>query len=342
MTRPYRRFVLALVLGALGVSRALTQDKPAEKPPEKAQAPAPATEEAPPQGPATTFPAQIDMVTVDAVVTDKKGVAASALTKDDFILTEDGVPQSIVSFDAIQVPPVAAAAPKARPKISSNTSKEERSGRSFVVVFDDINLTPMMSQRAKGAVAEFLKSGVREGDRVLLVATGGAAWWSTRMESGREQLLELVKRLDGRYIPDTSPERMTDYEAMRINVFRDPQVMERVRRRYENYGVTHGNTSAQRQPERPRVHGRSLRHGPRHRGLLPGHGAESDHPRDPGARAPGPGGDPRPQVRRSSSPRASSTTRTSTISSGWCRPRADRMPPSTSSTPVASRECPWP
>jgi VWFA-related protein len=243
MTRPSRRLLLALALGIAGVGSASTQDKPQEKPPEQpAQKP---QEPAPEPVPATTFPAQVEMVTVDAVVTDKKGVAVSALKKEDFVLTEDGDSQSIVSFDAIQVPALAAVtSPKPRPRISSNTSKQERSGRSFVVVFDDINLTPMMSQRAKGAVAEFLKSGVREGDRVLLVATGGAAWWSTRMEAGRDQLLSLLKRLDGRYIPDTSPERMTDYEAMRINVFRDPQVMERVRRRFENYGVTHGNTSA--------------------------------------------------------------------------------------------------
>jgi VWFA-related protein len=174
MTRSSRTLAVALVLGAAGVSRALTQDKPPEKPKEKTQE----------GGPATTFPAQIDMVTVDAVVSDKKGVAATALKKEDFIITEDGVPQNVVSFDAIQVPPVAAAVAKPAPKVSSNVSKEEKSGRSFVVVFDDINLTPMMSQRAKAAVAEFLKSGVREGDRVLMVATGGAAWWSTRMESG--------------------------------------------------------------------------------------------------------------------------------------------------------------
>ncbi|HEY6553726.1 MAG TPA: VWA domain-containing protein, partial [Vicinamibacteria bacterium] len=224
MTPSNRAWVLAIVLGAAGVGRAFTQ----EKPPEPAVA--------------TTFPAQIDMVTVDAVVTDKKGTAAASLRKEDFIVTEDGVPQTVVSFDAVQVPPLAATAPKARPRVSSNAGREQSQGRSFVIVFDDINLTPMMSHRAKAAVAEFLKSGVREGDRVLLVATGGAAWWSTRMEAGRDQLLGLLKRLDGRYIPDTSPERMSDYEAMRINVYRDPQVMERVRRRFDTYGVTQGNS----------------------------------------------------------------------------------------------------
>ena len=60
------------------------------------------------------------------------------------------------------------------------------------------------------------------------------------MEAGRDELVATLKRLDGRYIPDTSPERMTDYEAMRIHVYHDPRIMERVSRRYDTYGVTQG------------------------------------------------------------------------------------------------------
>lgn len=58
------------------------------------------------------------------------------------------------------------------------------------------------------------------------------------MEAGRDELISLVKRLDGRYIPDTSNERMSDWEAMRIHMFNDGQVVQRVARRYETYGVS--------------------------------------------------------------------------------------------------------
>jgi len=195
-----------------------------------AQEPAPS---APP-----TFPSQVEQVTVDVVVTDKKGEPITGLTKEDFVISEEGTPQAIASFEAVQVPPTASAVTPARPRLATNLSKEVRTGRSFVVVFDDIHLTPFHAHRAKGAVAEFLKQGVREGDRVTLVATGGGAWWSTRMEAGRDELIALLKRLDGRHIPDMSPERMSDYEAMRIHAFRDQQVEQRVSRRFETYGVS--------------------------------------------------------------------------------------------------------
>jgi VWFA-related protein len=79
---------------------------------------------------------------------------------------------------------------------------------------------------------------VREGDRVTLVATLAGTWWTAPMEAGRDELKALVKRLDGRYIPDNTHERMTDLEAKRIYVDRDIDTAQRVQRRYVELGVT--------------------------------------------------------------------------------------------------------
>ncbi len=186
---------------------------------------------------APTFPAEIEMVTVDAVVTDNKGNPIEGLTPDDFTLKEDGQRQDVVSFEAIRVPASSSAAPPTRPRVSTNYSKEVDTGRTFVVVFDDVNLTTFQAHRAKTAVAEFLEHGVREGDWVTLVATGGAAWWSARMEAGGDGLITLLKRLDGRLLPDLSPDRISPWEAMRIHVYRDELVATRVIERLEVHGI---------------------------------------------------------------------------------------------------------
>lgn len=202
-----------------------------------AQTPAPAASPSPDAASSPSFPARVEQVTVDVVVTDKKGNPITGLTKDDFRVIEEGVPQSVATFDAVSVPATASTVTPERPRIASNTDREARTGRTFVVLFDDMHLTPMQAHRAKSAVAQFLRTGVREGDRVTLVASGGGAWWSTRMEAGRDELITMVKRLDGRHIPDSSPERMSDNEAMRIHVYHDTQVEQRVSRRFETYGV---------------------------------------------------------------------------------------------------------
>jgi VWFA-related protein len=223
--------VLVSVL-ALGAARGAPAQDPA---PVVASA---AGEEEPP-----TFEAGIDQVIVDAVVIDKQGNPVPGITKDDLVILEDGVRQEIVSFEAVRLPDEPTAAPPPPPRVSTNTGVATQRGRVFVIIFDDLNLTAQRSHDAKAAVASFLATGVREGDYVTLISTGGGAWWTERMEAGREPLIEIVKRLEGRRVPDFNPEYITDWEAMRIHVYHDELVIGAVLRRYENLGVQRSTRS---------------------------------------------------------------------------------------------------
>ena len=111
--RIMRSRYLAIVL--LPLAAAVTLG--AEKAPKPAAAP-PAADQT------LSFPAQVEQVVVDVVVTDKKGNAVRGLKPEDMTVLEDGVPQSVVSFEAIQLPdqPTAAAVPPPpRPRVSVNT-----------------------------------------------------------------------------------------------------------------------------------------------------------------------------------------------------------------------------
>jgi VWFA-related protein len=79
---------------------------------------------------------------------------------------------------------------------------------------------------------------MRPGDYVTLVSTSGSAWWSVRMPEGRDELIDMLKRIDGRMIVDSAPDYISEYEAMRIHVYNDPQVSARVARRLEDYGAS--------------------------------------------------------------------------------------------------------
>jgi VWFA-related protein len=191
------------------------------------------------------FPSEIELVTVDAVVVDKKGQAVSGFTKDDFVVSDSGKPQTVTSFEAVNLE----AARKetvleARPSYSSNEHAAPP-GRTFLLFFDDIHLTSTQAYRAKATVSAFLEGAVAEGDTVILVAASGSAWWQARMPEGREQLLGVVKRLDGRYVPDPAPDRVTEYEAMRIIVYEDQDVAWKVMRRFDAYTVNGQQTPDQ-------------------------------------------------------------------------------------------------
>lgn len=230
MNLRHRRLVL--VLPALGLGVILGSPRLA------AQASG-ATEPPIPQIPG----GRIEQVTVDVVVLDRKGNPVTGLLQEDFTVLEERRPQTIVSFDVIDrsapsgAPPASAATPAA-PRIATNVGVLEKGAgaRTFVVIFDDLNLTLTGAASAKRAITAFLDRGAVEGDRITLFTTSGTAWWSTRMRGGRDDLVAILKRLEGRRILETANERITDFEAVQIVHYRDVLVAARVQDRMERYG----------------------------------------------------------------------------------------------------------
>ena len=198
----------------------------------------------PPAETPPTFPAGTELVTVDVVVLDKQGMPVSGLGREDFTIAEEGKPQELVAFEAVDLQPPAAtpsnaSLPALRP--SSNVAGASES-RSFVVVFDELHLGPAEAHRGRAAVAEFLKTAVADRDRVTLVGTAEGAFWSTRIPEGREALVQVLGRFQGRRILEDARDDMTDWEAMRIERERDPIVTDRVARRFLASGSVRQDT----------------------------------------------------------------------------------------------------
>lgn len=190
----------------------------------------------PPSAEVTTFPASTELVSVDVLALDKQGKPMEGLTAADFTLEEDGRPQTISSFEAVSL---RESAPSAglRSRVSTNDPAEKRPQRSFVIVFDEVNLSPTTVGAARKAVKEFLEGGLGDGDIVTIVPSGGGAWWTERLPEGREALLAVADRLESKFRPDTSVARISDFEALQIYYGRDAQILSQVLRRYYENGV---------------------------------------------------------------------------------------------------------
>jgi VWFA-related protein len=207
--------------------------------------PAGVSPQAPPPKP--TFPAQAEVVTVDVVVTDRGGAPVLDLRREDFTVTEDGVPQPITAFEAVHRPapgpPIAGAPPAPpEPRTSSNRETPGREAASFVVVFDELHMGPAEAVRAREAVADFLKAGVADRDRVAVVGTAEGTRWTARMPEGRDTLLQVAARFQGRLHGEVVRDAMTEYEAMRIDQERDPIVTDEVMRRFLSTGQIRRDT----------------------------------------------------------------------------------------------------
>jgi VWFA-related protein len=162
------------------------------------------------------FPSEVDLITVDAAVVDSAGNAIEGLTKNDFVLEEDGQPQEIVIFEAVSVADTArTAAPVPEPSAIA-TSSERLPGRAFAIVADDLRLPGEETLPLRRVIASFIEKSLCPGDIVIVSSTSGEAWWLAQMPESREDLLAVLNRLKGHFVDPSTREHMTEYEAFWI------------------------------------------------------------------------------------------------------------------------------
>jgi VWFA-related protein len=165
-----------------------------------------------------TFPSAVELITVDAVVLDGEGAPVRGLTRDDFVVSEDGEPQPIVSFEAFDTGNARPAAPPAPNVVASNEVQPASPGRAFAVVLDDVGMNVGEATDVRRAVSTFLQRPLGVGDEVTVATVSGDAWWSARLPEGRADLLAVAERLRGRNSEDvTAADSLSDYEAFWIH-----------------------------------------------------------------------------------------------------------------------------
>ena len=120
-----------------------------------------AAQEAPPPGPVRET-AEVALVEVPVRVTDRDGRPLSGLTRKDFTLLDDGRPQEIVGFDAIDL------AEKVHPGAGEPPPPAAR--RRFLILFDFSFARPKSVVAARRAARELVLHGLGEND-LAAVAT---------------------------------------------------------------------------------------------------------------------------------------------------------------------------
>ena len=219
---------LALAVGMMAIAAgaaSLGTDEPARPPPPRA---------------VPSFAAALDLILVDAVVTDRQGRPVEGLTAADFVVREDGVPQTLTSFEAVALaPPDRGAAQPPTPatdsRSSANDAEASRPQRVFLLVVDDAGLDLDGAAAAQKAAMRFLSEAAGPGDLVSLVLPGAGLTWSTRLPGGMAQLASTIGSVTGRR--GLSREFAGDWDALRVAESLDPQAQERVRSHLDAGGL---------------------------------------------------------------------------------------------------------
>jgi VWFA-related protein len=148
-----------------------------------------------------TFRAGVTLVTTDIIVRDEDGLFLPDLTRDDFEIFEDGIPQEIASltlvhggrvFDQLQPPPPARAGiilPTARPK-------NETAGRIFILFVDDLHLVTSLTPKVRQIAMQIADNLIHEGDLFGIISTGPSSL-SIDMTYDHQVLRDAINRITG-------------------------------------------------------------------------------------------------------------------------------------------------
>ncbi len=172
-----------------------------------------------------TFKVPVDVVVVNATVTDKKGGPVTDLTVNDFKVYEDGKPQPIhtfalESYKAIQVTDTAGS--KNMPEKPRVESPDFTQPRFISIVIDDITASTHDNfNRVTEAARKFVEKDLGPADQVgVLLASGRAQYpFTNDKELLLDQLGSLYKKFNLGTTTRSSCPQLTDLQAQ--NIVRD-------------------------------------------------------------------------------------------------------------------------
>ncbi len=172
-----------------------------------------AQEPAAPQ-PQLVAPMSVEVVRLEVVVTDKRRKPIADLTRDDFVILEEGKPQPIVQFQAF-TRPVKATGAAAAPAEQDETEEQLLPARYVVLVIDDVHMEFDSLARLQKAMSQFIKTDLRPEDQVALVTTSGAGAVAQEFTADREVLRQTLSRLavQNRRLAWHGSPYLTEYQA---------------------------------------------------------------------------------------------------------------------------------
>lgn len=204
-----RRVAACLCVGLLlMVSAYAAQRQPPAEPPPQSEPGSPGGADAAVPGEATdsrsgvsVFRSGINYVRVDAFVTDGDGNPVFDLTQDDFEVYEDGVPQTVDSFQVIRVDrtPELSGAPLTGVGVTRSDQELAASRpdvRVFVIFLDDYHVREGNSVRARRMLVDFLENDLLPTDLVGVMYPLMPVS-DVRLTRDHQAVINAVGRFDG-------------------------------------------------------------------------------------------------------------------------------------------------
>jgi VWFA-related protein len=149
-----------------------------------------------------TFRVQADLVTVDAIVRDKKGQFVSNLKKEDFQVLEDGVPQDIVAMNLIvggRVNNLLTAPPPPTEEgviLPPTRPINDAAGRIYIFFIDDLHIQFNDTSRVRQLLKKMEKTLLHQGD-MFAIQTSGPSSVALDLTYDLSRFDDAIKKIAG-------------------------------------------------------------------------------------------------------------------------------------------------
>lgn len=150
-----------------------------------------------------TIRINVNLVQVDAVITDSKGKHITDLKAEDFEILQDGKPQVITNFGYISTKsssprPVPVAQPKPAPGTPPppplRQLKASEVRRTVAMVVDDLGLSFESMARVRQSVKKWVDEQMQPGDLVAVIRTGAGMGALQQFSSDKRVLYAAIER----------------------------------------------------------------------------------------------------------------------------------------------------
>ncbi len=147
----------------------------------------------------------VNLVQVDAVVTDKKGQLVTDLTAEDFEILQDKQPQQISNFSFVSIASrstssrdattVGELSPKGAVQRPPTALRVDQVKRTIAFVADGLGLSWESTRGVRDALGKFVDEQMQPNDLVAVLRTGGGIGALQSFTSDKRQLRAAVARL---------------------------------------------------------------------------------------------------------------------------------------------------
>jgi VWFA-related protein len=137
------------------------------------------------------FRSRVQLIEVDVQVTDQNGNAVRGLTRDDFAILEDDVPQEIAELTFVDLPIEPRTERRADLKAAeSDVATNTGEGRMYVLLLNG------SGERARLVARRFVEEAVGPNDQVAVVQPLGTMSAAQGFTTNRHLMLDAIDRID--------------------------------------------------------------------------------------------------------------------------------------------------